>query len=512
MRRLAATCGTALALLAIASAPAGAVAFRDGFGLHVRAVRTLDARLLALSVASSAIPGPANLRILLPAGYGSHPHRRYGVLYLLHGTSGGASDWTTSGGAEQATAGRPLIVVMPDIGLGGDGGGWCTNWVQRGPRAVGDVPHRSARAVGRRESADGTSAGRTGDRRALAGRFLLDELCGATPRSVWRRPVVLRCVRTSATTSRHTPASWPILTGIEVGLDHVAPNSIFGSPVTDEINWAAHDPTTLAGNLRWTKLFLFTGNGPPGPLDPTLGVGTVGASSIEAGVHLMTTLFHQRLEKLGIPSVFDDYGPGTHSWPYWTRDLRESIGPVTAMLTHPAARPTHLRLHERRRELQPVRLARDAASRRAAVQHARRRRPRRVHAVGQRHRFGDDGAAVPAGDAVCDHGHECRRADASDSRARPGPTGGCGSRISLGSIGYTSHVRITGATMSGPRIRPGTPAEIGRVNTSDHARDRTREPDRPAAEPVHDAGAPAWPVPRLADVRRATDAGWHAAA
>ena len=38
----------------------------------------------------------------------------------------------------------------------------------------------------------------------------------------------------------------PILSAIEAGLDHVPPGSIFGSPVTDEINWAAHDPTTLA--------------------------------------------------------------------------------------------------------------------------------------------------------------------------------------------------------------------------------------------------------------------------
>lgn len=129
MRRLTAACGTALVVLALASAPAGAVAFRDGFGLHVRSVRALDPRLLSLSLASSAIPGPANVRILLPTGYTAHPHRHYGVLYLLHGTSGSASDWTTSGAAEPTTAGRPLIVVMPDIGLNGDGGGWCTNWV-----------------------------------------------------------------------------------------------------------------------------------------------------------------------------------------------------------------------------------------------------------------------------------------------------------------------------------------------------------------------------------------------
>ena len=129
MRRLAAACGIALAALATASTPAGAISFRNGFGLHVRSARTLDSRLISVSLASSAIPGPATVRILLPTDYTAQPHRHYGVLYLLHGTSGRASDWTTSGGAAQTTAGRPLIVVMPDIGLNGDGGGWCTNWV-----------------------------------------------------------------------------------------------------------------------------------------------------------------------------------------------------------------------------------------------------------------------------------------------------------------------------------------------------------------------------------------------
>ncbi len=45
-------------------------------------------------------------------------------------------------------------------------------------------------------------------------------------------------------------------------------------------------------------------------------------------MHQLTTFFHRRLVRLGIGSVFDDYGPGTHSWPYWARDLRESIGPL----------------------------------------------------------------------------------------------------------------------------------------------------------------------------------------
>jgi hypothetical protein len=35
----------------------------------------------------------------------------------------------------------------------------------------------------------------------------------------------------------------------------------------------------------------------------------------------------------------DDYGPGTHAWPYWDRDLRRSIGPIAAAFAHPAPMP-----------------------------------------------------------------------------------------------------------------------------------------------------------------------------
>jgi S-formylglutathione hydrolase FrmB len=111
---------------------AAAPRFGDGDGIHVLSQHSIDARLTSLTVSTTALPHPANLRILLPADYHSHPGRHYPVLYLLHGTTGGAADWTTLGQAEQTTAGLQLIVVMPDIALNEDGGGWCTNWVGDG--------------------------------------------------------------------------------------------------------------------------------------------------------------------------------------------------------------------------------------------------------------------------------------------------------------------------------------------------------------------------------------------
>src|SRR5947209_18126080 len=79
-----------------AAAPA-APAFIDGHGLHVLSATALDKRLIEVTVQSPALASPAHVRVLLPADYESHPTKRFPVLYLLHGTSGGAADWTGKG-------------------------------------------------------------------------------------------------------------------------------------------------------------------------------------------------------------------------------------------------------------------------------------------------------------------------------------------------------------------------------------------------------------------------------
>src|SRR6202011_5572955 len=95
----------------------------------------------------------------------------------------------------------------------------------------------------------------------------------------------------------------PIINLTETLLDGVPANSMFGSRLTDEINWAAHDPATLAPNLATTHLLMYTGNGLPGPFDG--GKVNGGANIIENGVHTLTLQFHQRLDSLGIPNYLD---------------------------------------------------------------------------------------------------------------------------------------------------------------------------------------------------------------
>src|SRR5207302_1883000 len=61
---------------------------------------------------------------------------------------------------------------------------------------------------------------------------------------------------------------------------------------------------------------------------------------IEAYVHQASLDLHERLTQLGIPHVWDDYGPGGHQWPYWQRDLRETLPSIMAAFAHPPPPPS----------------------------------------------------------------------------------------------------------------------------------------------------------------------------
>ena len=324
--------------LSLLSGSAGAApALLDGSGLQVIAQQQLDSRLLEATVSTAALPGPAKVRILLPAGYERHPTRRYPVLYLLHGTSGGAEDWTTVGEAEHTTAGLPLIVVMPDIALNHDGGGWCTNWPNGEYSWETFHVHQLIPWVDANLRTKATRAGR-----AIAG-LSQGGFCSmsypARHPDLFTTALAYSGAPDIAGDPEVEAGSTAIINATEVGLDHVPPNSIFGDRVTNEINWANHDPTTLANNLRGMNLFMYFGNGEPGPLDSSPEPAAI---SIEALVHEDNVHFHNRLLALDIPSLYDDYGPGTHAWPYWTRDLKWSIGPIMEAFAHPPREPKRI--------------------------------------------------------------------------------------------------------------------------------------------------------------------------
>ena len=116
-------------------------------------------------------------------------------------------------------------------------------------------------------------------------------------------------------------AGTALVAAIMTGLNRVQPYAPFGDPVTHQLTWAGHNPASLVTNLARTDVALWCGNGLPGPLEPP-DSGPQSAA-IEAAAHESTTYFAQAARQDGVPVTFTDYGPGTHAWPYWARDLRE---------------------------------------------------------------------------------------------------------------------------------------------------------------------------------------------
>jgi hypothetical protein len=112
---------------------------------------------------------------------------------------------------------------------------------------------------------------------------------------------------------------------------------MFGPHVTNELNWQGHDPTRLITNLRGMGLDLYTATGLPGELDTTLDPSAMG---IEFLTHISTLGFTAHAKAVGLPYYLDDYVFGTHTFPYWARDLRNFVPRMMDVFAHPAADPS----------------------------------------------------------------------------------------------------------------------------------------------------------------------------
>jgi S-formylglutathione hydrolase FrmB len=280
--------------------PAAKPAAAPATGISVVAQRKIDARLSEYTLKTTALDEETGVRVLLPPGYDAHPERRYPVLYLLHGRDGTFRDWTKYGAAERATARRPLIVVMPDAGRVAE----YTDWYQGGaPKKPRWETYHVDQLVQWVDARFRTIAARRG--RAIAGL------------SMGGFGALSYAARNPGTYAAAASFSGALELGSE---------DAWGTRVADPALWRAHLPIDLASRLRSLALVeLRTGDGAPGPLDERGTKRGCGACIVERFLHPMNVRMHERLRTLGIRHVWDDYGPGTHDWPYWRRDLRETL-------------------------------------------------------------------------------------------------------------------------------------------------------------------------------------------
>jgi S-formylglutathione hydrolase FrmB len=296
-----------VAVLGLTAVPASASG-----GLELLARHRLDSRLLELRFTTPAVPSPTGVRVLLPAGYGAS-HRRYPVLYLLHGALGDETSWTTQGDAERITAGRPLIVVMPATGHTSG----YVNWADRSQGRHDWERYHIDQLIPWIDAHLRTRAERDG--RAVAGLSMGG--FGAMSYAARHPDRFVAAASFSGAVDTNNP------------LDQaVTDDKPFGPRATEEVRWRAANPWDLAGNLRPLRLVVRTGNGQAGG---PFGGGDV----VELAVHQMSVAFHDRLDALGIPHVWDDYGPGGHLWPYWQRDLRRTLPLLMRTFRRPPPAP-----------------------------------------------------------------------------------------------------------------------------------------------------------------------------
>lgn len=297
--------------------------------------RPVDDRIVRYTFQSAALGGTAHVNVLFPSGYRdpANAETRYPMLLLLHGHGGDADDWVDHD-VERLVGQRHLIVVMPDGGYDGFYSDWYGSdldghtpfpppawetfhlqellpWVDANLRTIADRRHRSIAGLSMGGFGAMSYAARHPDLFGSAGSF-----SGAVdPDLAW-------------------PAGPAGLTAA-VNLPDAKPADacIWGDPLTQQVRWQAHDPTSLAANLGSVRLFVASGDGRPGRYDTSFDPG---ASGIEAAVDAMSHQFVDALGRAGVPVTTWFYGPGTHSWPYWQDDLSRFL-PMLA-----GARPSQL--------------------------------------------------------------------------------------------------------------------------------------------------------------------------
>ena len=64
-----------------------------------------------------------------------------------------------------------------------------------------------------------------------------------------------------------------------------------------------------------------------------------GGDVVEKATYAMSLSLHRRLDRLGIPNIWDDYGPGGHTWPYWQRDLKRTLPHLMRVFSSPDPAP-----------------------------------------------------------------------------------------------------------------------------------------------------------------------------
>jgi diacylglycerol O-acyltransferase/trehalose O-mycolyltransferase len=285
-------------------------------GARIVGVQTLDARMRDLTIESPVV-GTVMVRLLLPSTYADRPAARFPVLYLLHGGGGEYKDWTEDTDVEALTAPTDLLVVMPAAltsSVGDRTSGGPGKWETFHLTELRQLFERNWQA---------------GEDRAIAG---LSMGGFGTLTYAEMHPDLFKGVASFSGGPLNKVA---LMLMLEMGLTR------WGDLDLDAASWGIYDPMKLIDRLKGKALYFSYGNGTPGPLDPP---ERTDIDELEKTVGAGNEAFVAALEEAGIAATVNAYGPGTHSWTYWERELHASLPmlleAVGATSSSPSASPS----------------------------------------------------------------------------------------------------------------------------------------------------------------------------
>lgn len=290
-------------------------------GAKIMTARWVKRYELDLTVRSPALGENRRVRILVPRTWSARSSRTWPTVYAFHGGLNNYTSWTKDGGIDNWYGGWDVMVVMPEGANGfytdwnNDGAGGTPRWEKWHIDEVRQLVERNFHAGGSR-AAIGLSSGGQGAITYAA-----------------RHPGMFRSASSySGVLSLLSPGMQALLvwSAASIGIDAA---KVWGLPVVNDSNWAAHDPLTQLPRLRGTRLYVSSGTtGQPGPMDPPGKQPWDTGYLNESQVGRATQDFVAKAHQLGIPVTAHLYGNGSHSWPYWIREYHADWPAVMAAI------------------------------------------------------------------------------------------------------------------------------------------------------------------------------------
>ncbi|ONI81664.1 hypothetical protein ALI144C_20455 [Actinosynnema sp. ALI-1.44] len=285
----------------------------------MEAVRFLEQHVAEVDIRSDALNRVVTVRLLTPRDWVPRSGRTWPTLYLLHGGDDGPECWTEKTDIGVRARAADVLVVLPPAGRAG----FYTDWLE--PDSHGTTPAwERFHTHELRELVEREFGG--GDRRAVAGVSMGGY--GAVVYAAKHPGMFVAAASYSGLlqTTRFGRAAvlrlWLRNVGERVG-------NMWGPRWRNRRVWRANDPYWLADQLVSTPLYLAAGDGTRTPGDPPAD----GERMIEKLTTPTTRALVRRLADLGHPAMWTSFGPGTHAWPYWQRELDRSWAFLRTALT-----------------------------------------------------------------------------------------------------------------------------------------------------------------------------------